>query len=133
MTLRFKVGEQKVQLKGDTSLCKTQVSLRSMMRAIQSERQGILLDFGQLTFVSIEEKSRAEGPHQHPAIVAELIKEYLGIFSTPLGLPPARSHDHVIVLKEGTSPISVRPYRYPQSVKDEVERLIAEMLGAEII
>ena len=38
MTLRFKVGEQEVQLQGDPSLCKTQVSLQSMMQAIQSER-----------------------------------------------------------------------------------------------
>ena len=55
------------------------------------------------------------------------------LFSTPSSLPSARAHDHAIVLKEGTSPISVRPYRYPQIVKDEIERIIAEMLAAKII
>nr|GEV80902.1 ankyrin repeat-containing protein [Tanacetum cinerariifolium] len=32
------------------------------------------------------------------------------------GLPPHRDHEHVIVLKEGTTPISVRPYRDPPRI-----------------
>ena len=37
MTMRFRVGGTRVQLQGDPSLCKTQVSLYSMMRTIQLE------------------------------------------------------------------------------------------------
>lgn len=37
------------------------------------------------------------------------------------------------MLKHGTNPLSVRPYRYPQSQKDEIERLVHDMLGAGII
>ena len=55
------------------------------------------------------------------------------MFSVHNGLPPSRSHDHAIVLKEGVSPISVRPYRYPQVQKDEIERLVREMLQSGII
>ena len=37
------------------------------------------------------------------------------------------------MLKDGSDPVSVRPYRYPQSQNDEIERLIQEMLAAGII
>lgn len=48
-------------------------------------------------------------------------------------MPPKRSHEHAIVLKEGSNPVGVRPYRYPQCQKDEIERLIQDMLKAGII
>lgn len=35
------------------------------------------------------------------------------IFETPSSLPPRRHIDHHIHLKQGVSPINVRPYRYP--------------------
>lgn len=46
-----------------------------------------------------------------------------------MGIPPSRSQDHSIVLKEGTSPISVRPYKYPYYQKTEIEKLIKELLA----
>lgn len=55
------------------------------------------------------------------------------MFEVPVGLPPSRNHEHTITLKDGSDPISVRPYRYPQIQKSEIEKLIAEMLAAGII
>jgi hypothetical protein len=51
-----------------------------------------------------------------------LLTAYVDIFDEPRGLPPQRQHDHKMHLLPGTTPVAVRPYRYPQLLKDEVER-----------
>ncbi|GMJ03385.1 hypothetical protein HRI_004007700 [Hibiscus trionum] len=48
-------------------------------------------------------------------------------------MPPPRSHDHAIVLKEGSQPVNLRPYRFPHFQKNEIERQIQEMLRSSII
>ena len=54
MSMKFKMGNTRVHLQGDSSLCKTQVSLQSMVCTIHHEGQGILLDFGQLSLLLVE-------------------------------------------------------------------------------
>lgn len=39
----------------------------------------------------------------------------------------------MINLKHGTNPLTVKSYRYPQSQKDEIEKLIDNMLLASVI
>jgi hypothetical protein len=63
-----------------------------------------------------------------PEQIEKLLLEFMEVFQEPKGIPPSRSHDHSIVLKEGTSPISVRPYRYPYYQKSEIEKLIKKLL-----
>lgn len=46
---------------------------------------------------------------------------------------PQRDKDHYIHLESGAKPINVRPYKYPQFQKVEIERLIYEMLDQNII
>lgn len=48
-------------------------------------------------------------------------------------LPPTRSHDHKIILRKGTNPINVRPYRYPTFQKSVMEGLVAEMFSEGVI
>jgi hypothetical protein len=62
-----------------------------------------------------------------------LLEHHAAIFEEPQGLPPARPYDHRIHLLPGTAPIAVRPYRYPQLQKDELERQVAGMLAQGII
>ncbi|KAG8373411.1 hypothetical protein BUALT_Bualt11G0021500 [Buddleja alternifolia] len=45
------------------------------------------------------------------AELTQLLQEFADLFEEPHTLPPQRTHDHGITLKEGTNPISVRPYR----------------------
>lgn len=37
---------------------------------------------------------------------------------------PLCGHEHVIILKEGSNTMSLRPYKYMQFQKDEIKRLI---------
>ncbi|RVW91545.1 Transposon Ty3-G Gag-Pol polyprotein [Vitis vinifera] len=78
LTMWFKVGESTMTLQGNPGLCKTQVTLKALMRAAERREQR---------------------------------------------LPPNRGFKHAIVLKEGATPMSVRPYRYPQIQKTEIELL----------
>jgi len=44
-----------------------------------------------------------------PALT-QLLQEFNDLFVEPKSMPPHRSHDHHIVLKEGIPPVNVRPY-----------------------
>jgi len=62
-----------------------------------------------------------------------LLQQHSAIFEEPQGLPPERPYDHRIHLLPGTTPVAVRPYRYPQVQKDELERRVKAMLAQGII
>ncbi|XP_051229036.2 uncharacterized protein [Lolium perenne] len=69
---------------------------------------------------------------EHP-LLTHLLQQHGAIFEEPQGLPPPRACDHRIHLLPGSEPVAVRPYRYPQLQKDELERQCALMLAAGII
>ncbi|GKD77201.1 hypothetical protein Tco_1339822 [Tanacetum coccineum] len=58
-----------------------------------------------------------------------LLNEYQDIFQDPKRMPPFRKgFNHKILLKEGSNPINLRPYRYPLLQKDVIEKLTQEFL-----
>jgi hypothetical protein len=57
-----------------------------------------------------------------------LLHSFADVFEEPKGLPPPRGRAHHIVLKPGATPVAVRPYRYPTTHKDELERQCAAMI-----
>ena len=65
--------------------------------------------------------------------LALLLHTYSSVFSTPTGLPPPRTHDHSIPLIEGSNPVKVKPYRCPHSQKEEIEKMVTDMLKEGII
>ncbi|KAK9184730.1 hypothetical protein WN943_025081 [Citrus x changshan-huyou] len=127
LTMEFRVNSQVVVLRGDSSLSKTFVSLKAMIKAIQDARQGFLVELHSMV------GGRTEASTVIPKPIQQLLEQFEGVFQMPSGLPPRREHEHAIVLKEGASPISVRPYRYSQIQKNEIERLVREMIEARII
>ena len=56
------------------------------------------------------------------------IKKYPIVFGDICGLPPRRSHDHIIPLLPGSGPVSMKPYRYPHYKKQEIEKMVDDML-----
>lgn len=73
------------------------------------------------------------GGQSGPLFLVWVIEEFKGVFEMPTRMPPSRNREHHINLKENGAPISVRPYRYPQAQKNEIERLVRDMLAASII
>jgi len=68
-----------------------------------------------------------------PASVAAILNAYTDVFQEPKGLPPHRAQDHSIPLQEGAQPVSVRPYRYPFYQKEEIEKIVQELLDSGVI
>ena len=73
------------------------------------------------------------GQEAVPPEVSALLAEFQSVFAPPSGYPPARDCDHAIPLLPGASPFSVRPYRYPPAIKDEIEHQISDMLQSGTI
>ena len=72
-----------------------------------------------------------DSPQDQPqtnSALKELLQQFNFVFNTPKELPPSRGHEHQIVLKEGTQPINVRPYRYPFYQKNEIEKIVKDLL-----
>jgi hypothetical protein len=105
----------------------------------------ILWDFDKLTmafwWMNHRVKFQGLGAPKRPLLAATatdnllnlLLTEYHDIFSKPEGLPPARRFDHRIHLLSETAPVAVRPYRYPQLLKDEIEKQCDDMLQQGLI
>lgn len=103
------------------------VSLKAMLKALKGRREGMLLELGAIT-------AKFEGKHWViPRLLQGVLEEFEGVFSNPEGLPPCKKRDHAINLIPGTAPVHVRPYRYPYMQKNEIEKLVGEMLGARIV
>lgn len=62
-----------------------------------------------------------------------ILQEFSDIFEEPKTLPPQRNDDHKIPLKLGSEPVHMKPYMYPYIQKNEIEKLVKEMLQSGII
>jgi len=62
-----------------------------------------------------------------------LLHTYAHVFKVPSTLPPQRGQDHAIPLQPGASPVKVRPYKYPHTQKEQIEKMVHEMLQQGII
>jgi hypothetical protein len=65
--------------------------------------------------------------------VAVILEEFAMVFQPLSQLPPKRACDHVIPLIPGAKSVHIRPYKYPPSLKDEIEKQVADMLHKGII
>ncbi|XP_042510970.1 uncharacterized protein LOC122086287 [Macadamia integrifolia] len=68
-------------------------------------------------FSSIETETTKQTPE-----IQSILEKFSEVFEEPKRLPPSRTNDHQIHLIPGATPVNVRPYRYPQFQKTEIER-----------
>nr|KAJ0197601.1 hypothetical protein LSAT_V11C700383600 [Lactuca sativa] len=123
--MSFWVDGRLITIRGDPSLSKSLVSCKALGKLLQKEGEGFVIHVGTI---------KDEGDSgQNTGTTQIILDSFREVFNTPEGLPPSRSHAHAINLREGTGPINIKPYRYPHVQKDEIERLVKEMLEAGVI
>lgn len=125
--MRFEWNGQKAELRGDVSLSRLESSVKTLLKLLAQGDEGMYL-------YTEEEMERVMTDGGDTLIeLVPLLREFEDLFTEPHSLPPKRDRDHAIQLVEGAQPPNVRPYRYPPFQKNEVERIVKEMLSAGII
>lgn len=69
----------------------------------------------------------------HPPDLAHLLSTFSHVFKNPTELSPQRTCDHRITLQPDAKPVSVRSYRYPYYQKNDIERMVKELLQQGLI
>jgi len=126
LMIKIPLGNSYHVLKGEPELARASASFKSIIKVIKNEGQGFFLN----TEIWRKKKFMI---HPQPDWVSAVLNEYEDVFQEPQGLPPSRRHGHAIVLKEGANIPILRPYRYPHYQKNEIERLVDDMLRSGII
>lgn len=71
-------------------------------------------------------------PDMDPAM-RQLLSKFSSVFQVPTRLPPQRDQDHAIPLVDESQVVKVKPYRYPHSQKEQIEKMVKDMLEQGII
>lgn len=118
-------------------------SYKVVLRAILDKGQVSMITGGTMSKLFSKVKSLCLICSLSKLLVIEVIEEvnsfiqgvlshYADVFVEPKYLPTAKSLDHTIPLKPGTSPVSLRPYIYKYNQKEE-QKKVEEMLNNDII
>jgi hypothetical protein len=141
LLMRFSWGGREVELRGIKPPLHRVVANRSMGRELQKRRCGWICqilpanqeDPIEGTLHAITLGTQQGGPSPTEAQLVSLLKAFTELFHEPQGLPPNRPHDHHIQLKPGSGPTNIRPYRYPHYQKNEIEKIVKELLQSGVV
>lgn len=136
-SMEFNWLGKKIKLQGDQSLTPQKITFNQLQVLLEKNEVQGLFELVQLPPKEIGEKCTSSEnthiPQDVPPELASILRQYEQLFKTPKGLPPRRGNTQRIYLAPGTKPVNVRPYRYPHFQKEEIERLVREMLDQGII
>nr|ADN33669.1 ty3-gypsy retroelement transposase [Cucumis melo subsp. melo] len=122
-----------VIIRGDPSLTKKGVSLKSIVKSWVGEDQGFLVECQAIKGnVAMEELYKEESELTVDNAISPLLRKFEDVFEWLETLPPKRGIEHHIHLKQGTNPVDVRPYHYAYQQKEEMERVFDEWNGANV-
>ena len=141
MTMEFFWEGKQVILRGDPIQLPNMISFHQFHALIHSEEVDSLFELHSLSNItfkshipnSTSSTFEIDLPSSLPESIYLLLHKYKAVFTLPTGLPPQRNIDHKIHLTPNCKPLNVRPYRYPQFQKNEMDKLVHEMLEQGII
>jgi len=136
LEMKFKYNNQKVLLRGIREGSVRDVKAQKLRKLDDDQVQIALLYVREVPAeeelleqglsCSVNAVAKTEGDDTE---IEELVKDFPDIFAEPTELPPFRTqHDHKIELLEGSNPVNQRPYRYSIHQKNEIDKLVEEML-----
>ncbi|KAL4010621.1 hypothetical protein IC575_030123 [Cucumis melo] len=103
-----------------------------MIRAWGMEDEGFLVECRAIELAN-NDYCKIHMEIEVDSALSTVLKQFQDVFEWPEKLPPRRKIEHQIHLKQGTDPINVRPYRYGFQQKEEMEKLVKEMLESGVI
>ena len=133
-SLTFQHADGPIILIGDNNSHPTQSTYHQLCQMLHTNSVDSvhLLTFQPLpqrtTPPSNDNTTETTTPPPLPSEITQLLADYLSVFQIPHGLPPSRPHDHHIPLLPNTTPVKVKPYRYPHSQKEAMTEIIRDML-----
>lgn len=126
-TMKFNWQGRRIELKGDANLCKLEPTLKAIVHTLVEGAEGNLVEYS-----GMFQGGNPEEQTMEPRL-AGLLEEYCGLFREPIRLAPKRNHEHAIRLLSNAQPPNSRPYRYPHFQKNEIEKIVKEMLANGVI
>lgn len=116
-----------VEVKGDSSLAKTLISPKALLKVSEVETASLLWVV-KISGKTDQQRETSELTEGQQVQLQQVLHEFEWVFAVPEGLPPNREVDHRIPIKAGIDPVNVRPYRYPHLQKNEIEKLVCRPL-----
>lgn len=110
--------------------------MKTLEKTWESEDEGFLLELQNYEIEwedNYKEETEEKGDEEELPMIQALLKQYANLIKTPKGLPLKRAVDQRIITLSDRRPINVRPYKYSHVQKEEIEKLVIEMLHVGMI
>ena len=116
-----------VTLQGDPEANLSSLTSSQFRRLCRTQNSGLYFH------ITILSEDSTSSPKTLAPSIHVLLTKYTALFQPPQSLPPARTTDHHIHLLPQSTPLNVRPYRYPHFQKQEIELQVDSMLQKGLI
>eukprot|EP00253_Pinus_taeda_P029117 PITA_29117 len=124
--MSFKQNNSTHTLRGLQAGAPSIISSHRMEKLLKKGHHGVINQFNAIQAVE---------PNSLPIHLEmqQILNNHLPVFDKPHELPSRGEHDHSITFVPGAQPPNVHPYRYPFTQKNEIEKIIKEILEAGVI
>lgn len=121
--LKFYLNGKFITLQGDIDNKPERAQLHHLRRMHHTGSVAQMFTLQQVDTVTTEDHW-SDFPKNVDPEMATLLYTCREIFQVPQGLPPYRELYHEILLQPGSQPVKVKPYRYPHSQKEQIEKMV---------
>lgn len=132
LIMEFKLNSRKVVLNGIKQGSVREVRAKKFNRVCAQQIQITMLcvshnnGYSQASLCNIQ---AAADSGEVSSEITNLLQQFDDLFQVPVQLPPFRKgFNHRIPLVEGANPINQRPYRYAVYQKNEIDKIVQDML-----